>query len=230
MLEKTEQSGVHFWKPSCSLKIVLLCALCGLGTSPLFSADNTKSPEEMEFEVKAAFIFNFMKFIQWPADKDLTSNAVDRDKPIQIAILGKNPFSSAFQQILNKNINGRTIQLLELESFEQFRRSYPNNESALSAYEQTYLEGLRKCHLLFICESEKNVADDLVTIAKGNALVTVSDIPEFASGIGMIGFVMEKQKLRFEINLDAVGNENIKISSQLLGLARRVYKKEGKSN
>lgn len=216
------------------MKMIVLCAMYMIGTGPLLAAsemsNSQKTPEEMEFEVKAAFIFNFMKFIQWPAEKDIAAEPVDKTKPIQIAILGSNPFNKAFQHILDKNVQGRAIQLLELESFEQFRRSYPNKQSALASYQQAHLASLQQCHLLFICDSEKNSAADLVAMAKGNALVTVSDIAEFAAEFGMIGFVVEKQKVRFEINLDAAAGENIRISSQLLGLARRVYKKEGKLN
>lgn len=194
------------------------------------SADEgSKTPEQMEYEVKAAFIFNFMKFIQWPSQKNITANGPAKSEPIRIVILGNNPFKSAFEQVLNKNVQGRSIALVELESFEKFRRSYPDNQAALDSYRQAYLGTLQQSHMLFICESEKNSVQDLLGLIAGSGLVTVSDLADFAEKQGMIGFVMENQKVRFEVNLYAAQQENVKISSQLLGLARRVYKKEGKS-
>ncbi|MCE5187492.1 MAG: YfiR family protein [Planctomycetaceae bacterium] len=181
-----------------------------------------KSPEEMEYEVKAAFIYNFMKFIQWPAQKEIKEG--QNDTPIQIAIIGNNPFKKSFQHILDKNVQGRAIHLVEMESFEQFKKSYPNKQAALASYQQAYMPALAQCHLAFICESESNSLRDLLGLTNGQALVTVSDLPDFAATSGMIGFVMEKKKVRFEVNLDVAQKETIKISSQLLGLARRVYK------
>lgn len=181
-----------------------------------------KTPDEIEYEVKAAFIYNFTKFIQWPAEKDKANADL---KTIQILIIGKNPFKKAFQQILEKNVQGRTIQLTELESFEQFRRSYPNKQAAMASYQQAYLPIIEQSHVLFICSSEKGSVADLAALTRGQALVTVSDIDNFAAENGMIGFVNEKQKVRFEINLDIANTENVKISSQLLNLARTVYKK-----
>jgi hypothetical protein len=232
---KPKRYGVLPARIGCRL---LLCGLCLIiigrieiltpAAAETYSTE-PKSPEQMEYEVKAAFIYNFMKFIQWPGDKEIKTGKNDTPEPITIAILGNNPFNAAFQYMLDKNIQGRPIRLMPIESFENFRSSYPSMQSALAAYKQTYLSRLRQCHLLFICDSERNALPELLEMTTGHVLVTVSDAADFAAEKGMIGFVKENNKVRFEVNLDAAQAENIKISSQLLGLAKRVYKKEGKN-
>jgi hypothetical protein len=217
---------------------LLLCGLCLMiigrfemitpAAAETYSTES-KSPEQMEYEVKAAFIYNFMKFIQWPGEKEIKAGKNDNAEPIKIAILGNNPFNAAFQYMLDKNIQGRPIQLMPVESFENFRGSYPSMQAALAAYKQSYMSRLRQCHLLFICDSERSALPELLAMTAGHVLVTVSDAADFAAEKGMIGFVKENNKVRFEVNLDAAQAENIKISSQLLGLAKRVYKKEGKN-
>jgi hypothetical protein len=208
------------------LCLLLLCFInCPSSAAVAAVSNDPKTPEQMESEVKAAFIFNFMKFIQWPPEKSLTTDS-DASKPVQIAILGRNPFKQAFEQILHKDIQGRSIELVEFESYEQFSRAYPNRQAAATSYQQTYQSSLQKCHLLFICESEKDSVGELLAMIEGQSIVTISDVEDFAAHQGMIGFVMEKNKVRFEINLNIANRENIRISSQLLGLAKRVYKKE----
>jgi hypothetical protein len=222
--------------PTVCLNLILLGILmvCCMGAtnfvkaSPAAMTDNNKTPEQMEYEVKAAFIYNFMKFIHWPESKELSSNSVSKNEPIRIVISGDNLFKNAFQMIADKNIQGRPIQIVEIESFERFRQSYSSKKEALNAYAQTYLSDLQQYHMLFICNSEKDSVEDLLSLSAGKSVVTISDIEKFAQKTGMIGFVMEKQKVRFEVNLEAAQKENIQISSQLLGLARRVYKKEDK--
>lgn len=206
------------------LTVCLLCIL--LLAVPAF-ADNhdKKNAEELEYEVKAAFIYNFMKFIQWPGAKHIAASDSPRDKPVKIAVIGQHPYKKTFQLILDKTVQGRPVEMVAIQSLEEFREAYADRRSALDAYSDLYRARLAECHLLFICASEKNCFADLLTLTVGGAVVTVSDLPDFAAENGMIGFVREKTKIRFEVNLDAVQKENIKISSQLLGLAKRVYKK-----
>jgi hypothetical protein len=208
------------------IRSAILCLLCVavLGTS---AAADSKSPEELEHEVKAAFIYNFMKFIEWPGAKKIAADSKTTD-PVRIAVLGKHPSKKSLEMILDKTVQGRAIQLVELESFERYRQRFSNHQTALDAYKNQYVDRLAQCHMLFICDSEKTSFTETLKLAEGSAVVTISDLPDFAAANGMIGFVMENKKVRFEINLDAVQTEKIKISSQLLGLAKRVYKAEGK--
>ena len=207
-----------------AVRWLLVCLVCTLFLAAGAAAD-TKSPEELEYEVKAAFIYNFMKFIQWPGAKQIAASNSPKDQPVKIAVIGKHPYKKTFQLILDKTVQGRPVELVEIEGLAEFRESYPDRRNVLDAYKNKYQARLAECHLLFICDSEKNSFIDILTLTAGKAIVTVSDLPDFAAENGMIGFVREKSKIRFEVNLNAVQTENIKISSQLLGLAKRVYKK-----
>lgn len=186
-------------------------------------ADNTttvsKTPTEIEYDVKAAFIYNFMKFIEWPADKK-----EDPTSPMMIGILGNNPFGQSFQPLLDKTIRGRAIQLVEIPSYQTFLDKSHNKQGDFNAYRKKYTHMFQQCDILFICQSEKDVFNSLLPLAQNQSILTVSDITGFSETGGMIGFVTEKKKIRFEINLSVVTQEQIKIRSQLLGLARKIYK------
>ncbi len=215
-------------KPEVLLSKLLRGLFVGCICMLLFAvpaAANTKTAEELEYEVKAAFIYNFIKFIQWPGAKQIETSDSPKDKPVRIAVVGTHPYKKTFQPILDKTVQGRPIELVEIESYEEFRESYTDRRTALDAYKNRYQTRLVACHLLFICDSERKSYADLLAMTAGGAVVSVSDIPDFAAESGMIGFARDKNKIRFEVNLDAAQNENIRISSQLLGLAKRVYKK-----
>ncbi|MHC4925970.1 MAG: YfiR family protein [Planctomycetota bacterium] len=184
-----------------------------------------QTDEEVEYGVKAAFIYNFMKFIDWPAEKK-TEAAKEQSKkaPMIIGVLGENPFGQSFTPVLDKTIKGQTIQLVNIESYQNYLRQHGYSKTATTAYQNKYQQLMRQCDILFVCRSEEKVIAPLLLMVKSHAVLTVSDFPEFAKGGGMIGFVEKNKKVRFEINLHAVTQENIKIRSQLLGLARKIYK------
>ena len=217
--------------------LVMVCFVCPLFDIPssesqcqpivLASANlgtSAKTPKEIEYEVKAAFIYNFMKFVEWPPEKnnseDSDSNPENR---MVIGILGVNPFGSAFGPILDKEVHGRKIHLLEIPSYQRFYETSGYENSAQAAYQAKYQNSVRSCDVLFICDSERNHVSELLDLAAGNHILTVSDLPGFARRGGIIGFVKDNNKIRFEINLDAAQKENIKIRSQLLTLAKEVY-------
>jgi len=188
---------------------------------------NNKGAQSIEYKVKAAFIYNFTKFTVWPPEKHQASSEqqngqASQTKPLFIGILGKNPFEDAFVPILNKDV-GRRMELVEIGSFAEFQRSYGRRSDALDAYRKANEQTLAKCDVLFICDSEKSFVSELITLTAGRSILTVSDMANFISNGGMISFVKEDNKVRFEVNLKAAQKENLKIGSQLLGLARQVH-------
>lgn len=184
----------------------------------------SKSAKEIEYEVKAAFIYNFMKFIEWPkAQTPSESKDQNAPKPMVIGVLGTNPFGSAFQPILDKEVHGRKTRLVNIPSFELFYKKASDRKNAFAAYQAKYRKTISNCDVLFICDSEKNHLKELIILTADNMVLTVSDLPGFVKSEGMIGFVKHDNKIRFEINLDATQKENIKIRSQLLTLAKEVY-------
>jgi len=168
--------------------IVLLCVTV---------ADTQKVYAELqEYEVKAAFLFNFAKFVEWPEGSFKNSEA-----PLIISILGKDPFDGALDAIKEKTINGRRIVIKRAPSLEQLERS----------------------HILFVCKSERDNLPKILDIAqKWNAL-TVGDMKGFAGSGGMINLVKTDEKIRFEINLSATEKANLKVSSKLLKLGSIVH-------
>lgn len=203
-------------------------------TTPV--AADAKSAEEIEYEVKAAFIFNFMRFIDWPEEKIAANRQAQKDKtpsantktppPMIIGIVGKDPFRKAFTPILDRKIGDRPIELVHFQSYEPFLRSAGNDAGALAAYRKQHGALLARCDLLFFSNSEAGAYEKLLTLTRQSHAVTISDIADFAGNGGMIGFVVDNKRIRFDINLESVDREKIKIRSQLLELARYVHKKQ----
>ena len=191
------------------------------------SSPYPKTAKEIEYEVKAAFIYNFMKFIELPKENEASQEKEeDSPKTMTIGILGVNLFGSAFKPILDKEIQGRKIRLVEIPSYHQFYETSDRKSEALNNYKARFQKIMNDCNVLFICDSETNHDKELLTLTAGHPILTISDIAEFAKKDGMIGFVKDDNKIRFEINLVAAEKEKIKIRSQLLTLAKTVYEKK----
>lgn len=177
---------------------LLLCLLVQVALAG--SPGEIPPPSSLEYQMKAAFLYNFAKFVEWPA-----RGSGDRDGQIRVCILGKDPFGPVLEGV----IQGKTV-----------------NNRSLAVRRIAYLEGATSCHLLFIGSSEKNRLEDIVEALKGTNVLTVSEIDRFAHRGGMINFLMENKKVRFEINVDAAALAGLKISSKLLQLAT-IVRQEG---
>lgn len=152
-----------------------------------------------ESQIKAAFVYNFLKFVEWPADK-LTNN----DSALTIGVLGKGPITSELQKaVKDRRINGRELVVKTVET----------------------AEAARGLHLLFVTASEDNRLDSLLAQTADASVLTVGESEQFAKRGGIITFVLEGDKLRFEINIDAAEAANLKISAQFQKLAKTVRRK-----
>jgi len=147
--------------------------------------------------IKAGFIYNFAKFVEWPS-----AAFAQPDSPIVIGILGTDPFGNLIDRIIeNKRIGARGLVVKRLKW-------------------GTDLKDLRECKILFVGASEKAHLDDLVQIVKSLPILTVGETPGFAERGGVIRFVLEDNRVRFEINVEAAHQADLTISSRLLTLAR----------
>jgi hypothetical protein len=147
-----------------------------------------------EYQVKAAYLFNFLKFVSWPDEAFADSLA-----PIVIGIAGDNPFGDALPQVIvGKTVQGRDLVI----------RKYRAGES------------LRGCHILYIDASEKKRLSQILAGLHGSSVLTVADVDGFLDAGGMIQFLSEDNHVRFAINADATSLARLKISSKLLSLAR----------
>lgn len=162
------------------------------GFSPVPAAE-ISTPSE--YEVKAAFLYNFVKFIEWPA-----GSFADDQSPLTFCVLGDDPFGKGFDPIRSKTIHNRPVSIRHID-----------DPAAAGA-----------CHLLFISASEQDRVDDLLGSLDNRGILTISDMKKFALSGGMIAFVTVENKIRFEINIRSANRSGITIGSQLLKLARTV--------
>lgn len=155
--------------------------------------DAQEDTQPTEYQIKAAFIFNFAKFVEWPAAAFEKASS-----PIIVGVIGENPFQDALEKtIKSKTVDEHPVIIM------QFR----------AATDAT------NCHILFISSSEKARLPQILKQLKGRSVLTVGEMPGFTEAGGMINFVLEGTKIRFQINNDTANSVGLKISSKLLRLA-----------
>ncbi len=174
--------------------VVLLSfgALGGLCPSPSAGAE---SSQELEYKLKAAFLFNFARFTQWPNSANNTAT------PFVFCVLGKDPFGVALSGLQERSIGDKAIKL---------------------HYAENIPDGIDQCQVLFVSKSEIGSLQRILSFTKGKPIVTVSDIEGFAEANGMFEFINTEGKLSFIINNSIAQNSGIHISSSLLNLASKV--------
>ena len=188
------------WLAPRSACVALL--LVGAWVLPVRGVDAQQGPTE--YQVKAAYVLNFLKFVEWPGD----SNADIHERWI-IGIVGENPFGDELTQI----ITGKTVQGHEL-GVRQFQPG----------------EDFRVCQVLFISASEKKRLPTILAALNGLSVLTVGDMDHFIESGGTIQFVMEEKRVRFAIDISASSRARLKVSSKLLSLARTVTGTERAGN
>ncbi|MGB2604820.1 MAG: YfiR family protein [Candidatus Sulfotelmatobacter sp.] len=171
--------------------------LCVLGVVMLFlGGSRAQSPAVGEYQIKAAFLYNFAKFVEWPP-----GSFSDASAPLRICVFGQDPFGQDLRDITKeKNINGRKLQVDQVVD----------------------LQRARACHILFISSSEKAQLTRIFESLRGTDVLTVGDTEGFVEHGGMINFVLGNSRVQFEVNLKAAEQAGLKISSKLLRVAKLV--------
>ena len=180
-----------------ALSIIITALVGGFPLFVLFS-DCAWSREEVtvtEYDVKAAFLLNFVRFVDW-SDR----MRGDTDKELILGIAGEDRFGNALNLIRGAKVKNRTLVI----------KNVVDSNSLIN------------CDILFISSSEKDRLPTLMAALKDLPILTVSEIEGFAQRGGIINFIIVEKKIRFEINPDAAKQVGIHISSQLLQLARIV--------
>jgi hypothetical protein len=195
----------------------LIVLILALFVTPFVSKVRADTTASREYQVKAAFLYNFMNFVDWPEEKLSDSN-----EPIIIGIIGSDPFGDAFEPVKNKKVKGKNVVIRRFEGLKEQKESDEKDREELNQE----IEAIRECHVLFICRSEEKKLKKTINLVKENNVLTVSDIEGFLEAGGIINFVTEDQKVRFEINVTAAKRAKVKIRSQLLRLAKRVVEEE----
>jgi hypothetical protein len=175
------------------IAVMTICLSLALGAN----AQALDSSDSSEYLIKAGFIYNFAKLVEWP-----TTAFAQPDSPIVIGILGDDPFGATLDRIVaDKKINGRSFAVKRLKWSKD-------------------LKDLKDCNILFVSSSEKEHIDSVVDTVKWMPILTIGDAPGFARRGGIINFMLEDNKVRFEVNVEAAKHAVLNISSRLLALAK----------
>ena len=149
-----------------------------------------------EYKVKALFLYNFSKYVEWPPQAFLDANA-----PITIGIIGDDNFGEDLPRAVDgKTVGGRTLVIKHLSA----------NDSP------------QGCQILFISDSEFSHLDDILNRTATLPVLTVGEDKLFSKDGGIINFVLKDGNVRLEINLDSANKAGLKISSKLLAVADTV--------
>ena len=173
------------------LGVLLFGILSALGPPGALRAEEIAQ----EYQLKAAFLVNFAKFITWPPQAFPPSQ-----QEFVLCVAGDNPFGTALSTLESKTIGGRAIRVVQVDS----------------------LKKVPPCHLLFVSRSEEANLGQLASGPGRRAIVTVSDIAGFVKAGGHIEFVTKGSRLSFTINHSAMKEQGLQASASLLDLAAAV--------
>jgi hypothetical protein len=161
------------------------------GSSQIIKGAATDTPTESQ--VKAAMIYNFAQFVEWPGN-----DPQSRQSTFVIGVLGEDSIGTILEATLKgETFQNRKVQVLRLST----------------------LNDVKACQILFVSQSQKKHIPEILDAIQGHSILTVGDSEDFASLGGMIAFKKDGAKIRFQINPDAATRAGLKISSKLLHLA-----------
>ena len=176
----------------------MLAVLVGVACCAMTAA---QSGVPTEYQVKAAFLFNFTKFVEWPA-----TAFADPRSPIVLGVLGDDPFGGSLNLIVDGQlVRGRGIII----------RKYRLGDD------------VRRCHVLFVSASEQARTAQILGGLQGASVLTVSDFAGFAGGGGVVQFFMEEDRVRFVVNVEAAARADLRVSAKLLAVAHVINEVRG---
>jgi len=179
-------------------RAVLVAAL--VWTTATRTGQAAEQPGVSEQEVKAAYLFHFTRFVEWPA------RAGADDAEFVVAVLG----ASQFGEMVERTLAGKTAQDRPLS----VRRISQPGEAA-------------RAGILFVGSLEARRMPEILEAVQGRSVLTVSDAPGFAEQGGIIGFRVVDKRVRFDVNVEQASRAGLKISSEMLKLARIVRTRPG---
>src|SRR5258706_6719516 len=157
-----------------------------------------QQPKRKEYEVKAAYLYNFGRFVRWPGNVPTA-----QDKSFSICILGQDPFGPTLDATLvGESLDGKPVVVRRISRAQD----------------------VGDCRILFISSTEENHLKQILAALENALVLTVSDMPDFSRRGGMIQFVLEGSRVRFEINLASAEAAELVVSAELLQVASTVRK------
>jgi hypothetical protein len=177
---------VRAWWPTVGAVLLLL-----------FAGQQLSSAQTMsEYQVKAAYLYNFAKFVEWPARAFENPTA-----PIRLCVLNYQSFESELNQMVEgKTVAGRPVAVVPVENGEQSH----------------------SCHILFVNSSQDRQVQHIIEVLRDTSVLTVGETIEFVEKGGIISFVLQDDRVRFQVNYKAANRAGLRISSRLLSVATRV--------
>jgi hypothetical protein len=181
--------------PSLRPLLTALVAVCAFVAIPALVAQNSRPTD---YDVKAAYLYNFGRFIEWPETVAATQGG-----PFTVCVLGQDPFGPRLDATLaGETIGGKTIVAKRISNADESGN----------------------CRILFLSLTDESRLNKIIADLDKKAVLTVSDAPQFVTRGGMIQFVLEGKKVRFEVNLTATQHAGLTLSSELLKVATAVRK------
>ncbi len=185
---KTQRMG-----PRARFLVALIVAFCA---STLMAQTTAK-----EYRIKAAFLFNFAHYVEWPPD-----SFKDTDSPLTYCTVGDDPFEGVLDQSLNaKSVGTHPLRVQHLKPPENFQG----------------------CQIVFIGANEKKRIASILETLKQSPVLIVGESNRFVQQGGTVGFLSEENTVRFEVNLDAAQRARLNISATLLSVAKTVIDTAG---
>jgi YfiR/HmsC-like len=164
--------------------------------SPATSAQDTGTAE---YRAKANFLAAFPNFVEWPADAFPSGQA-----PLLLCVFGDYSFGTSLAEMTRGvSIHGRRVEVKWARKEQE----------------------LRTCQILFVSQSEENRYGRIFKAIQGASVLTVGETPDFLASGGAIDFLLDENKLEFEVNIGAANDAHLRISSNMLALARHVISK-----
>jgi hypothetical protein len=187
--------GDRATRPVLSLRplLIAVAAACAFLAIPVLNAQN---PRPTDYQVKATYLYNFGRFIEWPEKV-----AAAQGGSFTVCVLGQDPFGPSLDATLaGETIGGKTIVAKRISSAEESDN----------------------CQILFLSLRDDSRVNKIIADLDKKAVLTVSDMPQFVKRGGMIQFVLEGKRVRFEVNLTATQHAGLTLSSELLKVATAV--------
>jgi hypothetical protein len=190
----TNRSGPLVFNPfllGCALLAMVMA--CG---SPA-RAQSPRSQESSEYLIKAGYVYNFAKLVEWP------SSAFRNGGPLVVGILGNDAFANVVARVVEgKRIDDRPLQVKRVTA-KDFKEC--------------------GCQILFVAGAESAPVEDVIRFQNAASVLTIAETPEFTRRGGVIALTLEDRKVRFMVNTDAATQASLAISSRLLTLASVVH-------
>jgi hypothetical protein len=161
------------------------------------SAQDLSSANSSEYLIKAGYVYNFAKLVEWPV------SAARKGQPIVIGVLGNDSFATVLDRVVDgKKIDDRPFRVKRLKN-----REFKDCD----------------CEILFVSAAESARTDEIIQFQNTASVLTIAEAPDFAKRGGIIALILEDSKVRFLVNVDAATQAALTISSRLLTLATIVH-------